>query len=71
MAGLNANMLLILAAAPLETELLRKKIESAQILHCGSISIFTGKLQGQDVFLSHGGIGQVNMAIQLTRLLSE
>ncbi|MCD6188248.1 MAG: futalosine hydrolase [Desulfuromusa sp.] len=71
MAGLNANMLLILAAAPLETELLRKKIESTQILHCGSISIFTGKLQGQDVFLSHGGIGQVNMAIQLTRLLSE
>ncbi len=70
MAGLNANMLLILAAAPLETELLRKKIEPAHILHCGSIPIFTGKLQGQDIFLSHGGIGQVNMAIQLTRILT-
>ncbi len=71
MAGLNANMLLILAAAPLETELLRKKMTHTQLRRCGSIQVFPGKLQGQDVLLSHGGIGQVNMAIQLTRLLSE
>ena len=71
MAGLNANMLLILAAAPLETELLRKKMTHTQLRRCGSIQVFLGKLQGQDVLLSHGGIGQVNMAIQLTRLLSE
>ena len=63
-------MLLILAAAPLETELLRQKITHLKILHCGSTQIFSGKLLGHDIFLSHGGIGQVNMAIQLTRLLT-
>ena len=63
-------MLLILAAAPLETELLRKKIADLKIHHCDSTQIFSGKLLGHEVFLSHGGIGQVNMAIQLTRLLS-
>lgn len=64
-------MLLILAAAPLETTLLRKKITNAQIIHCGSVQVLSGKLQGQIILLSHGGIGQVNMAMQLTRLLSE
>lgn len=63
-------MLLILAASPLETELLRKKITSLQIFRCGSNQIFSGNLQGHDIFLSHGGIGQVNMAISLTRLLN-
>ena len=63
-------MLLVLAAAPLETTLLRKKITQLQILHCGATQISSGKLLGHDIFLSHGGIGQVNMAIQLTRLLS-
>ena len=64
-------MILLLAAAPLETALLRKKITDLQILYCGSVQVFSGKLQGQDILLSHGGIGQVSMAIQLTRLLSE
>lgn len=71
MAGSHTDMLLILAAAPLETILLRKKISSIQIRHCGSVQVFAGKLQGQNILLSHGGIGQVNMAMQLTRLLSE
>ena len=71
MAGFHTDMLLILAAAPLETTLLRKKITNMQTLHCGSIQIFTGKLQGQNILLSHGGVGQSNMAMQLTRLLSE
>ncbi|MEA3545333.1 MAG: futalosine hydrolase [Thermodesulfobacteriota bacterium] len=64
-------MLLILAAAPLETTLLRKNITNTQILHCGSIQVFSGMLQGQKILLSHSGIGSVNMATQLTRLLSE
>ena len=64
-------MLLILAAAPLETERLREEIARPQILHCGSNPIFSGKLRGHDILLSHGGIGQVNMAIHLTRLLNE
>ncbi|MDX2480983.1 MAG: futalosine hydrolase [Desulfuromusa sp.] len=64
-------MLFILAAAPLETSILRKNMINPQILYCGSIQVFSGMLQGQKVLLSHGGIGQVNMTMQLTRLLSE
>jgi len=64
-------MILILAAAPLETTLLRDKISSLQIHNCGSIQVLSGTLQGQDILLGHGGIGQVNMTLQLTRLLSE
>lgn len=71
MVGSSANMLLILAASPLETNLLRKNIRNMQILHGGSVQIFSGTCQGQNILLSHGGVGQVNMAIQLTRLLSE
>ena len=64
-------MLLILAATPLETIFLRKNITNTQTLHCGTIRIFSGRLQGQDILLAHGGIGQVNMAMQLTRLLCQ
>ncbi len=64
-------MLLIIAAAPLETTLLRKKIANLQILSCGTVQIFSGQLAGNDIVLSHCGIGQVNMAIQLTRLLNK
>jgi len=71
MAGSSDKMLLILAASALETNLLRKNIRNMHILQCGSIQVFSGTCQGQNILLSHGGIGQVNMAIQLTRLLSE
>ncbi len=64
-------MILILAAAPLETSLLRNNMTNRQTLHCGSIQIYSGELRGQNILLCHGGIGQVNMAIQLTRLLIE
>jgi len=64
-------MLLILAASPIETELLRKEIILLQILHCGSNPIFSGELRGHNILLVHGGIGQVNMAIHLTRLLND
>ena len=62
-------MLLIIAAAPLETSLLRKNISTMQTSPCGTTQIFSGQLNGTEILLSHGGIGQVNMAIQLTRLL--
>lgn len=64
-------MILILAAAPLETIILRKKIVDTQVFHCGSVQVFSGELQGQKILLSHGGIGAATMAMQLTRLLSE
>ncbi|MCW8858440.1 MAG: futalosine hydrolase [Deltaproteobacteria bacterium] len=64
-------MILILAATPLETALLRKRISSQQTSACGSYQIFNGTLQGLEVLLAHGGIGTVNMASQLTTLLHE
>ncbi|SEA82607.1 futalosine hydrolase [Desulfuromusa kysingii] len=63
-------MLLILAATPLETNLLRQTMTNTEHLSCGSIKIIAGELEGQQVLLCHGGIGQVNMALQLTRILS-
>jgi len=63
-------MLLILAATSLETELLRQKITDRRPLRYGASKIFAGNLHGQDILLGHGGVGQVNMAIQLTRILS-
>ncbi len=71
MAGSHTDMLLILAAAPLETTLLRQQMTGAQTLSCGSGQIFTGTLEGQTILLSHAGIGQVNMTMQLTRILSK
>ncbi len=71
MAGSKVDMILIIAAAPLETSLLRKKLSRQQIFLCGKKQVFSGQLEGTDILLGHGGIGQVNMAIQLTQLLHE
>jgi len=62
-------MLLIIAAAPLETSLLRRHISNMQVSLCGATQVFSGYLENEEILLSHGGIGQVNMAIQLSRLL--
>ena len=64
-------MVLLIAAVPLETTLLRQEISAARTLHCGSTEIISGQLSGHKVLLAHGGIGQTNMAMQLTRLLLE
>lgn len=63
-------MLLILAATPLETKLLRQNMCDRQPLQCGTSKVVSGSLCGLDILLCHGGVGQVNMAIQLTRILS-
>ncbi len=62
-------MVLIIAAVPLETSLLRKALTAVEISRCGTIDVFSGQLRGANLVLAHCGIGQVNMAMQLTRLL--
>lgn len=62
-------MLLIIAAVPLETALLRQQLQSCRTEQFGSCQIFSGKLHDQQLLLAHSGIGQNAMAIQLTRLL--
>lgn len=63
-------MVLIIAAAPLETSLLRENMVDLQTSICGGSQLFSGKLEGVNTLLIHCGIGQINMAIQLTQLLS-
>lgn len=62
-------MLLIIAAVPLETVLLRKQIQGCRSEKIGSCRIETGKLFGTDILMAHSGVGQSAMALQLTRLL--
>ena len=64
-------MVLLIAAVPLETTLLRQEISAVRTQFCGSTEITSGQLSGHQVLLAHGGIGQTNMAMQLTRLLLE
>lgn len=62
-------MLLILAAAPLETRLLRRQLLQKKTSPLGSCVILSGRLHGQEVVIAHSGIGLSSMAMQLTRLL--
>lgn len=62
-------MLLIIAAVPLETNLLRQQLQNCQTKPLGSYQFFSGTLYDQQILLAHSGIGQNAMAIQLSRLL--
>jgi len=64
-------MLLIIAAVPLETALLRQKLQNCQPQKIGPYQIFSGRLYNQQILLAHSGVGQNSMAIQLTRLLAQ
>ncbi len=62
-------MILLLAAVPLETLLLRQQLQDATKLELGSCRLQRGSLHNQPVTIAHGGIGLSSMAMQLTRLL--
>ena len=62
-------MLLILAAVPLETALLRRELHNAQRLPGRSGPRFHGFLKNQPVLLAHCGVGAVAAAQRLTELL--
>jgi len=64
-------MILLLAAVPLETNILRQKITDRHESLCGQHKVISGFLCGQKIVLAHGGIGPVTMAIQLSRLLHQ
>lgn len=62
-------MLLIIAAVPVETALLRSQLENSRQEEVGSCRISIGSLCGHQVLLAHSGIGLAAMSLQLTRLL--
>jgi len=64
-------MLLIIAAVPLETFLLRQQLQTPLIGASGDYQVFSGTLCNQQVLIAHSGVGQSAMALQLTRLLME
>ena len=64
-------MLLIIAAAPLESFLLRRFLKNITPITTAGYTGFSGTLGAQKILLAHSGIGQVAMAMQLTRLLGQ
>jgi futalosine hydrolase len=64
-------MILILAATPLETKLLRQHISDQQVTQCASNHVIGGCLCHQDILLAHSGIGLVNMAILTSQILNQ
>ena len=62
------QMLLIIAAVPLETKLLRCRLQSPQTVPVGPRQAFSGKINNQPLLIAHSGVGQAAMALQLTRL---
>ncbi|MBW6510047.1 MAG: futalosine hydrolase [Desulfuromonadales bacterium] len=64
-------MLLIVAATPAETALLRRQLGSGERMLCGGKELLRGTLCDTPVLIGHGGIGAMLMAMQLARLLAE
>jgi futalosine hydrolase len=63
-------MILIIAAVPLETALLRQELKNPQVDDLDGYQILNGLLHDQQVLIAHSGVGQAAMAIRLTRLLN-
>jgi futalosine hydrolase len=64
-------MLLIVAATPAETVLLRQQLNAGESLLCAGKELLRGTLYDTPVLVGHGGIGAMLMAMQLTRILAE
>jgi len=64
-------MILVLAATPLETKLLRQHLSDQQVTLCASSHVISGRLYHQEVLLAHSGIGLVNMAILTSQILNQ
>ena len=63
-------MLLLIAASPVETRILRRHLAEPRFLEFSCHRILSARCSEHDLVLAHCGIGPVNMALQLTRLLS-
>ncbi len=62
-------MIAIIAAVPLETELLRRALSPCEVRNCGHLDLFRGSLEGHPLVLLHCGIGKANAAAGATVLL--
>jgi futalosine hydrolase len=62
-------MILLIAAVPLETELLRRELAPCEVRRCGGRALYHGTLAGQTVALQHSGVGKANAAATAALLL--
>ena len=62
-------MILLIAAVPLETELLRRELAPCEVRRYGNRSLYLGKLAGENVALQHSGVGKANAAATTALLL--
>jgi futalosine hydrolase len=63
-------MIAIVAAVPLETELLRRYLSPCEVRSCGRRDLFRGTLGGHPALLLHCGIGKTNAAAGTSALLT-
>jgi futalosine hydrolase len=63
-------MIALLAAVPLESELLRRALAPCQVVRCHGYDLYCGSLAGRPVTLLHVGVGKANAAAAATALLA-
>lgn len=61
-------MIALLAAVPLETTLLLRQMAPMEIVSCGGMNLYRGRLGGLGVELLHSGVGKANAAAAATLL---
>ncbi len=64
-------MIALVAAVPIETELLRRFLAPCAVLSCGRRDLFRGSLYGIPVALMHSGVGKANAAAAVGTLLEK
>ena len=62
-------MIVLIAAVPLETELLRREMAPCEVRRCGGQALYQGTLAGEGVALQHSGVGKANAAATAALLL--
>jgi futalosine hydrolase len=62
-------MIALVAAVPIETELLRRYLAPCEVRSCGRRDLFRGTLCGIPVALMHSGVGKANAAAAVSILL--
>ncbi len=62
-------MIALVAAVPIETELLRRYLAPCEVLSCGRRDLFRGNLYGTSVALMHSGVGKANAAAAVGTLI--
>lgn len=62
-------MIALVAAVPLETELLRRYLSPCEVRICGRRELFRGTIFGQPAVLMHCGVGKANAAAAVSALI--